>query len=77
MQAPPSSSVSNAFKEMTDFELMTTAAFRSVCFAEQVPAPVPVGAWQQKSVPWPWSVSEPDLKGNIEINWVGIPRHAR
>lgn len=68
VQARPSSSVSNAFKEMTDFELMTTAAFRSVCFAEHVPVPVMVGAWQQKSVPCPWSVCEPDFKGNVEIN---------
>lgn len=47
MRASPSSSVSNAFKEMTDSELMTTTVFRRVCFAKNLPVPVPVGTWQQ------------------------------
>lgn len=43
-RASPLSSVSNAFKEMTDFELMTTAVFRSVCFAKYLPVPVLLGS---------------------------------
>jgi len=50
VRASPSSSVSNAFKEMTDFELMTTVVFRGVYSAKQLPVPVPVGTWQQKSM---------------------------
>lgn len=51
VRASASSSVSNAFKEMKDFELVKTSIFRRVCFAKHLPVHVLGGTWLQKSMP--------------------------
>lgn len=51
VRAFASSSVSNAFKEMKDLELVKTTIFRRVCFAKHLLVLVSVGTWLQKSMP--------------------------
>lgn len=51
VRASASSSVSNAFKQMKDFDLVKTTVFRRVCFTKHLPVHVLGGTWLPKSMP--------------------------